>query len=178
MEPEENRVEDFYMTDALLTLPDTEEAFSRIYVQAVATQAGYVTADYSLDRDGIDLLISAGGDMHPALGLQLKATVNLGNPANGFFRYPLRSRNYNLLCGPTQTPRLLVVLDFPKDQTKWLTTTSDELVLRRKAFWLNLRGCDEMPNVSSVTVHIPEQNLFNVESLRMLMKQSRQGKLQ
>ena len=166
------------MTDSLLTLADIEEALSRIYVQAVATRAGYVTADYSLDRDGIDFLIQAGGDMRPALGLQLKATVNLGNSTNGVFHYPLRSLNYNLLCDPTQTPRLLVVLDLPKDQTMWLTTTSDELVLRRRAFWLSLRGLDETTNISSVTVHIPEQNLFNVDSLRLLMEQSRQGKLQ
>lgn len=166
------------MTDGLLTIQEIEEALSRIYVQALAARAGYVTADYSLDKHGIDILIQAGGDMLPAIGLQLKATVNLGSPTNGFFHYPLKSRNYNLLCNSTQTPRLLIVVDLPKDQTQWLTVSPDELILRRRAFWLNLRGHDETTNVSSVTVHIPDRNLFNVDSLRLLMEQSRQGKLQ
>ena len=166
------------MTDGLLTIQEIEEALSRIYVQALAARAGYVTADYSLDKHGIDILIQAGGDMLPAIGLQLKATVNLGNSTNGVFHYPLKSRNYNLLCNSTQTPRLLIVVDLPKDQTQWLTVSPDELILRRRAFWLNLRGHDETTNVSSVTVHIPDRNLFNVDSLCLLMEQSRQGKLQ
>ena len=95
------------MTDSLLAPTDIEEALSRVYVQAVAAQAGYTTADYSQDRDGIDILIRAGGQSRPALDIQLKETINLGNPSNRFFHYPLRSENYNLLCVPSQTPRLL-----------------------------------------------------------------------
>ena len=68
------------MTDSLLTDPDREEALSRAYAHAVAAQAGYVTAVYEQDRDGVDMRIQAGGDMRPALELQLKATVNLGGP--------------------------------------------------------------------------------------------------
>ena len=73
------------MTDSLLASTDIEEALSRVYVQAVAARAGYTTADYSRDRDGIDILIRAGGKMRPAIDIQLKATINLGNPSNGFF---------------------------------------------------------------------------------------------
>jgi len=166
------------MTDSLLALTDIEEELSRAYVQAVAARAGYTTAHYSQDRNGIDMLIQAGGDMRPAIALQLKATINLGNTSNGFFRFPLKSENHNLLCFPSQTPRLLVVLDLPKDQTEWLTITADELILRRRAYWLNFRGHDETENKSSITVHIPEQNLFNVDNLRLLMEQSRKGSIQ
>ena len=166
------------MTDGLLTDNDIEEALSRVYVQAVAARAGYSTADYSLDRDGVDILIQASGMMRPAIALQLKATINLGKPSEGFFHYRLRSKNYNLLCEPTQTPRLLVVLDLPRDQAQWLTVTPDELVLRRSAYWLNLTGHDETENRSSVTVLIPEQNLFNVDNLQTLMEQSREGKIE
>ena len=166
------------MTDSLLTSTDIEEELSRAYVQAVAARAGYTTAHYSKDRDGIDMLIRAGGKMRPAIDIQLKATINLGNPSNGFFHYPLRSVNHNLLCFPSQTPRLLVVLDLPRDQAMWLTVTTGELILRRRAYWLNLRGHDETDNESSITVLIPEQNLFNVDNLRMLMEQSRQGSIQ
>ena len=49
---------------------------------------------------------------------------------------------------------------------------------KRSAYWPNLRGHDETENTSSITVHIPEQNLFNVDNLRMLMEQSRKGNIQ
>ena len=166
------------MTDALLTVTDREEALSRAYAYAVAARAGYATAMYAEDRDGIDFRIQAGGGMRPALELQLKATVNLGRPDDGYFRFPLKRRNYDLLRIETQTPRLLMVLDLPRDENLWMTVTADELVMRRSAYWLNLNGYPETDNLESVTVRIPEQNLFDVENLRMLMEHSRGGVIQ
>lgn len=165
------------MTDVLLTSTDEEEALSRVYVQAVAVRAGYVTGTCELDRDGVDLRIHAGGDMRPTLDLQLKATVNLKKATDGFFHFPLKQRNYDLLRIDTQTPRLLVVLDLPAERGDWMTITEEELVLRRCAFWLSLAGYEEKPNRSSVTVHIPPENRFDIEGLRALMEQSRGGKI-
>ena len=166
------------MIDALLTKPDREEALSRIYAHAVATQAGYVTAEYSQDRDSVDLRIQAGGAMRPALDLQLKATVNLLRSDKGYVQFPLKRKNYDQLRIDTQTPRLLVVLDLPKEEHQWMTITENELVLRHRAYWLNLKGWNETANQTSVTVRISEQNIFNVENLRALMEQSRQGSIQ
>ena len=166
------------MTDSLLTDADIEETLSRVYVQAVAARAGYVISEPRPDRTGIDLRVEAGGAMAPAIDLQLKATVNLGGPRNGRYHYNLNSTNYNKLCRLSQVPRLLIVLDLPDEKDLWVTVTSEELVLRRKALWLNLRGREETDNRYSVTVHIPEQNLLDIDNLRMLMDQSRKGKLQ
>ncbi len=116
--------------------------------------------------------------MRPAIELQMKATGNLGAPKNGRHSYPLKRRNYDLLREETQTPRLLVVLDLPKDEKLWMTLTNDNLILRRRAYWLNLRGWDETANQTSVTVHLPIANLFNVGALRELMAQSRKGRIE
>jgi len=71
---------------------------------------------------------------------------------------------------------LVVVLELPEDESRWMTVSSEELVLRRRAYWLNLqRGFDEIAGKQTVTVQIPEQNLFNVESLCELMERSRIG---
>ena len=77
----------------------------------------------------------------------------------------------------TQTPRLLFVLDLPEEEDQWLTITEDELVLRRQAFWLNLRGSEATENQTSVTVSIPRENVFDINSLRVLMDQSRGGRI-
>ena len=166
------------MVDRLLTVQDEEELLSRAYAHAVAARAGYTTAVYDLDRDGIDMRIQAGGAMRPALDLQLKATSNLGQPGNdGCFGFRLNSRNHNLLCIPVQTPRLLVVLDLPQDREQWMTLTEDRLVLRRRAYWLDLRDREETSNLSDVTVRIPEVNGFDVDQLRDLMERSRSGRI-
>lgn len=166
-----------FMGDALLTEEDRKEALSRAYAHAVAARAGYVTAVYDQDRDGVDLRIQAGGEMRPAIELQLKATVRLAASDDGHFRFPLKRRNYDLLRIETQTPRLLVVLDLPGDDSRWMTIGEDELVLRRRAYWLNLRGMDETSNQASVTIRIPERNVFEPESLQALMVQAREGRI-
>jgi len=163
------------MTDRPLTGPDREEALSRAYIQAIAAGAGYVVATMDFDRDGVDVEIKAGGAMRPSVALQLKATVNLGDAVDGVFRFPLRRRNYDLLREQTQVPRLLVVLDLPKDEKDWLRVTPEELVLRRCAFWASLANLPETENKESVTISIPGANLLDVASLRTLMEQSRTG---
>ena len=166
------------MNDGLLSSADRMEALSLVYARAVAARAGYVTSVPDLDRDGVDLHIQAGGVMRPAIDLQLKATGNLGEATEGRRSYPLKRRNYDLLRDETQTPRLLVVLDLPKDEEMWMTLTSDELILRRRAYWLNLRGWEETTNQTSVTVHLPITNLFSVGGLQQLMDQSRKGRIE
>ena len=74
-------------------------------------------------------------------------------------------------------PRLLVVLGLPYEEEQWLTITDESLVMRRCAYWLDLKGAEERENVSSVTVLIPVTNVFNVENLRSLMEQARKGSI-
>ena len=165
-------------TDSLLTLRDEEELISIAYAHAVASRAGYVTAVYEKDNDGIDMRIQAGGLMRPGIELQLKATINLNAASDGSYRFELPVRNYDLLRIPTQTPRLLVVLDLPTDREQWMTITDDSLIIRHRAYWVNLFGYEETSNTRSITVQIPPQNVFDVQSLRNLMELSRQGSLQ
>lgn len=162
-------------TDRLLTARDEEERLSMAYAHAVAARAGYTTAIYDLDRDGVDLRIQAGGAMRPALDFQLKATINLRQAGDESLRFPLPVRNYDLLRTRTQTPRLLVVLDLPRDEQQWLTITEDELIIRHRAYWCNLVGEEEKATRKSVTVPIPRKNRFDVTGLQDLMERSRTG---
>ncbi len=109
------------------------------YVKALAARAGFTTSVPQPDRDSVDLRIMAGGSCRPALDLQLKATANLAEPKAGVLRFRLPIKNYNDLRVETQTPRLLVVLELPPDESQWMTLTADELVLRRRAYWMSLQ---------------------------------------
>lgn len=165
------------MTDALLTSTDREESLSRAYVAAVAAGAGYVTAEQDFDRDGVDVQIRAGGSMRPSLDVQLKATINLGEPANDEYRYALKRRNYDLLRGPAMVPRILIVLSLPAEEINWLSVTPEELVMRRCAFWANLAGFPETQNSESVTISLHKNNRFDVNALKVLMDRARTGGL-
>lgn len=166
------------VNDALLAIRDKEEELSCVYAHAIAARAGYTTAVYDYDRDGVDLRIQAGGEMRPAIEFQLKATINLRVADDGHFRFRLKRRNYDLLRISTQTPRLLVVPDLPSDERQWMTITEDELIVRHRAYWKRLRGYEESDNQGDITVAIPQDNLFDVRSLRELMEQSRGGIIQ
>lgn len=164
------------MTGELLTASDQKEALSRVYVGALAARAGYSTAVPDPDRDSVDLRIQAGGPRRPALDLQLKATTDLAERRDGLLRFRLPMKNYRDLRDETQTPRLLVVVELPKEESRWMTVTGEELVLRRRAYWLSLqRDHEETLGQESVTVHIPRRNLLDVETVRDLIERSRRG---
>ena len=163
------------MTDALMTSADREEALSRAYIAAVTAGAGYVTALMDFDRDGVDVQIRAGGSMRPSLDIQLKATINLGEPTNGVFRFPLKRRNYDLLLEQTMIPRILVVLDLPKNEPDWLSVTPEQLIMRRCAYWAGLVGLRETENKESVTISIQNNNRFDVDALKALMERAGTG---
>ena len=166
------------MTGTLLTAPDQKELLSLVYVKALAARVGFVTSVPEPDRDSVDLRIQAGGPRRPALDLQLKATATLDEPRAGSVPFRLTIKNYRDLRIETQTPRLLVVFELPRDESRWMTVTAEELVLRRRAYWLNLQqGYAEDAGRQTVTVRIPEHNVFDVDALRELMEQSRKGEI-
>ncbi|MCY4414920.1 MAG: DUF4365 domain-containing protein [Chloroflexi bacterium] len=167
------------VADALLPSEGREEALSNAYARSVAAAAGYTTADHDYDRSGTDLFVQAGGEFSPMLALQLKATVNL-NPLKAMsgevFSFRLKAANHEWLRRASQVPRLLVVLDMPKPEEDWITISTEELVLRRCAYWLNLHGAS--PSTASMpTVQIPKSQIFDVATLQMLMEESRKGSL-
>lgn len=164
--------------DALLSSTDKEEQYSLAYVCAVAAGAGYVVAQRYLDRDGVDVTVEAGGEVRPKLDLQLKATINLKELADGSLRYALKRRNYDLLRGATQTPRLLVLLHLPTAMEDWLTISRSDLTLKNCAYWVNLREAPDSDNAATVTIDVPRSNVFDIDALKALMAQSRTGRIE
>jgi len=166
------------MSDRLLGDTDKKERLSEIYVKALAVEAGYLTSVPKPDRDSVDLRILAGGPQRPALDLQLKATSKLLHNGDNEFRFRLPIKNYRELGISTQTPRLLVVLDLPENESEWMTITLEALVLRRCAYWIKLNDTSEDKlDQHTVTIDIPKKNVLDVNTLKDLMNKSRLGQL-
>ncbi len=160
--------------DAVISREQSQEALSVAYVRLVAALAGYTVAKPEPDMDGIDLQIRAGGRFRPMLDCQLKATTNLRRRSDDVLTYPLPVDNYRQLRDGAIVSRLLVILDLPRDEAEWLTISREQLALKRCAYWVDLTDHPPRDNTSSVTVEVPNDNLFDVDALTELMEQSRQ----
>ena len=68
--------------------------------------------------------------------------------------FPLSRKNYDDLRRHTQAPRFLVVMLLPDRPNDWIAQSEAELIVRRAAYWVSLRGADAT-NQQSITVSLP-----------------------
>jgi hypothetical protein len=84
--------------------------------------------------------------------------------------YVLGRKNYDeLIVTNVIVPRVLLLVLVPDHLTDWTELTADQLLLRRCAYWISLRGLQPTENETSVTVYIPRANIFTVEVLCSIM---------
>jgi len=151
-----------------------KEQFSLAYLHVVATAAGFKLSDPRVDDESVDVMVGqSGGEgtvRSPLLAVQLKCTERDVLREDGV-HFQLKRKNYDDLRDPdVMVPRILVVMLVPEDTSEWLNDVPEEkLCLRRCAWWMPLVGEDERLGVESPSVVLPRQNLFNPDSLRMIM---------
>jgi hypothetical protein len=165
----------------MMTRAHRQEALCRAYVQAVAAQAGLLWSRTDLDY-GIDLSlrrVAVQGNRHRDGGaqfdLQLKSTTRAAVTETGV-AYDLEVQAYDDLRSVScPCPRILVVLVMPEDEALWLTQTSEELTLRRCAYWISLKGHPPTTAIRTIRIAIPVANVFSVEAVTRLMERVREG---
>lgn len=163
-----------------LSLLDVESELSYAYLHAVAAKAGMACSVSGRHEDnrGVDARVTAWGP-HAGWGtqrtdvdinIQLKATWQKPTETDTHISYSLNGiKRYNELVKPTAgTPRLLVVLFLPQQNTDWLYHSADQLVLKRCAYWVSLRNAPATTNSSAVTVYLPKTQVFSPDELRSL----------
>ena len=155
--------------------PNTQKSrFSLSYIEAIASDVGYQVVEPRVDGDSVDGILMADFGRRPRIEFQAKATSrDLVTGAN--IHFPLSVKNYDELRADTLTPRILIVLLMPRDETQWLRQTDDELCLRHCAYWLSLINYPYSPNVSTVTVHVPTTKIFSSRGLSDLMQRTERG---
>ncbi|PLL11617.1 hypothetical protein C0V75_16515 [Tabrizicola sp. TH137] len=161
----------------LLAESDIQEQLSVVYLKALASAAGFVFAEQNLDRTGTDLIVRGGLHGFPQIDWQIKATKNLGSEDNGYFSFPLKKRNYDLLIEPSGHPRLLMVYEMPRDRSQWLESDRNQLVMRKCAYWVSLSGLPQSENDVSVTIRVPSSQVLSVSELTRLMGLAKDGRI-
>lgn len=160
-----------------------KEEFSYAYVYAVAAAAGYSfqIAPRPLDAEGVDAIITGLGASNstrrPRLDVQVKCTSR-DLMEREFIRYPLSVKNYEeLRLENPFVPRILIVVLVPDSPDDWLRQSPQELCLRYGGYWVSLRGLPPTQNLNSVTIQIPNQNIFSKNALKTLMQRLESGEL-
>jgi len=164
---------------------DIEAQLSYAYLHAVASAAGFVCrcATQLEDAEGIDAVITAY--FEPAINyrtqitinIQLKATIAVPANDGALLSYFLPGvRRYDKLRADHREPvRLMVVLFLPRDPKEWLSSTPDQLILRKAAYWVSLRHAPPTPNDTGCTVKIPVSQLFTPAELKALVQKLAAG---
>jgi hypothetical protein len=143
---------------------------------ALAARAGLLctlgdTFDYGVD--GTLRLVKRWNNGRRAasgtiLDFQLKATTEWEiDPGDQHIIYGLERKTYNDMVGrgPEESPLMLILLCLDKDQNKWLTSTTDELVLRKCCYWHLVSGSPSPTEAGRIDIHLPLQNRLDEASI-------------
>jgi hypothetical protein len=166
----------------MMTKAHRQEGLSRAYMQAVAARCGLSVdwrgQDYGIDLTLFEIVSDAAGLSESGLrvDVQLKSTTTPAVQATEVF-YDLEVKAYHRLrLAARVDPRLLVLLVLPADEGEWLSISEEHLLLRRCAYWLDLRGRPTTRNTSTVRVALPRANVFSPDQLNRLIADFRKEK--
>lgn len=164
-----------------MDISQQKEQFSLAIIHAVASVAGYATYSPKVDEDSVDVGIAARGTLgsrrSPRVEIQVKCT-EAPDWRKDYMHYPLKLKNYIDLRGDDLcVPRILVIVVVPDIIDNWLMQSEHELVLRKCAYWVSLRTAANTGNISSVTVQVPKDQQFTVESLKIILENISEGDL-
>lgn len=159
---------------------DIESELSYAYLHAVVSKVGIgcEIATRHEDNRGIDVKLTCWEQFQDSykeeidLKVQLKATIKEPSQTDTHFSYFFHFHNgsskpYDLLCEETKhINRLLIVLFLPTNAEEWLNVHPEQLILKKCAYWVSLRGAEMSSNKSGQTVYLPKEQLLTPENLR------------
>lgn len=163
-----------------LTDNNIEAELSYAYLHAVAAKNAMAcrAGDRHEDNNGIDAQLSAWGSWpetylkEVTLNFQLKATKVQPRDTGTHIPYYFKGiQRYNdLRQNVHAVPRLLVVLFLLDNADEWLFHSTDQLALRRCAFWVSLLGAPASDNGAGVTIQLPKSQMFSPDELSRVVE--------
>jgi hypothetical protein len=99
------------------------------------------------------------------IGVQLKSTSQeIKISKRGFISFPRLNKNtYDLFRSPHRPhPYLVILFHLPAEKNMWLDVTSENMTLRKCAYWVDLYGAPTI-RAKTPTIYFPAQNLFTPE---------------
>jgi len=156
-----------------LALPDAaswqKEEYSRAYIYAIASRAGYTLASWSKDKDGVDVTLNNAGIY---VDFQLKCTRS-PRLANGCYVHDLDVATYDKLRKAERSaPGYLVVLIVPENCEDWLTHKSDHLLVAGHAYWARIQDLPPVKAREKTAIALPFDQRLDAPALAGMFKDS------
>ena len=147
-----------------------QEQLSLAYLRAVVSNAGFSLSEPTKDYYGID-----GTVVDPNRRGVNRVDFQLRSDKDYILRtdhiaYDLKAADYRRLIRDDSLPRVLILLLMPENPDEWLAQSSEELCLRKCAYWLSLMGEPPVPNTSTKRVFVPLANVFNRDGLHDMFR--------
>ncbi len=162
-----------------------EESLSVAHVGAIVSKAGatfnLVPNDYGVDVSVRNIQSFNGKlmDLGTSFDCQLKSTINWSEK-DGHIVYDVEIDTYNKLIfreKNSSIPCLLVVLCLPRDESQWLTSTEEGLLLKKSCYFYHLKG-ELHKNKTQARIKIPIENRLTPEAVQELIAKVKIGELQ
>lgn len=159
-----------------MTKNDIMEELSKGYLELIANRNGYfnsVYRDYGTDLTIRKAIICPKRNRYlttgKAIDIQVKAVSesyihDYNQPDKSNIKYDLEVKNYNDLVDRVNEtgiyiPLILIVFIIPSNENKWIEMTSNELQVRKCAFWFQVPvGSVHSTNKTKVRIEIPKKN--------------------
>jgi hypothetical protein len=152
---------------ALGTQNRFQGVFGEALVATLAAAAGLSCSkpdpDIGFDRH----VESPSGEL---IRLQIKTTTAEPVITDGSLRYDLDVDAYNRLRQEMTVPGYLVLVEVRPKQREWVAAMDWGFILRRKAHYVSLLGCEATTNTSTVRVSLPLGNMLTPATLASLME--------
>jgi hypothetical protein len=148
---------------------DIKERLSLAYVTAVAARAGCEVREFHVQRNALDVTISAIAGTLAKIDVQLKSTSN-DCIEDDYVFFDLDVATYDKLrTTQIQSAQLLVVFVLPANNAEWLAMNEEALILKKSAYWQCFQGAQAVSNAVKLRVRLPRAQIFGPEALRDLM---------
>ena len=150
------------------------EQRSLVTISAVAAAAGFHVVRPGFDDRSVDGVLVGRFGRRPKIEFQVKATsrdIIRGDS----LRLRITVREYDELRMESWVPRILIVVLMPLASEPWLSQSNDGLCLHSSAYWVSLAGLPPVSNAATVTVSIPNSNVFDRVQLEAMMNRAEAG---
>ena len=169
-----------------MTENDIKEDISRSFLEIIANRKGFYNLtsrrDYGVDIRYTKATKTLRGrylEQPLSFAIQLKATTEKWvTVLESYVKFALEAKTYNDLVERAYTcqPLVLVLFILPEDTNEWVNLTSNELVVKKCAYWFAVdKGTLDTENTDKITISIPKTNLIDFhffDNLYHLYRQS------
>ncbi|MFF3770527.1 DUF4365 domain-containing protein [Streptomyces sp. NPDC002232] len=138
--------------------PETwqQEQISLAYLSAIATQAGATSAQWNVDKDGVDVTLQRD---YIDVAFQMKCTFSPTLLADGdTYAFDLDMRTYDILRRQNRSSAgFLGLVVVPRELDGWLEHDDESLLMRCTGYYARIQDAPALSNKETTRIHLPKK---------------------